>query len=111
MIGVIFDSSALITCNKPPPVSDAILEIDQLLDSDIVQRVTVYLTLDILKEYETAVKPRAGKCGESSELAGSINRTWSCAGLYKNRAALNVSHGSCLQSFTSSKVLWWRGTR
>jgi hypothetical protein len=27
MVGVIFDSSALITCNKPPPVSDAIVEI------------------------------------------------------------------------------------
>lgn len=44
MVGVIFDSSALITCNKPPPVSDAILEINKLLYSDIVQRVTVYLT-------------------------------------------------------------------
>jgi hypothetical protein len=75
MVGVIFDSSALITCNKPPPVSDAIVEINQLLYSDIVQRVTVYLTLDILKEYETVVAPRAGKCGEYSELAGSINRT------------------------------------
>jgi len=30
--------------------------------------------LDILKEYETVVKPRAGKCGEYPGLAGSINR-------------------------------------
>jgi hypothetical protein len=74
MVGVIFDSSALITCNKPPPVSDAILEINQLLYSDIVQRVTVHLTSDILKEYETVVKPRARECGEYPELAGSINR-------------------------------------
>ncbi len=74
MVGVIFDSSALITCNKPLPVSDAIVEINKLLYSDIVQRVTVYLTLDILKEYETVVKPRAGKCGEYPELAGSISR-------------------------------------
>jgi hypothetical protein len=74
MVGVIFDSSALITCNKPPPVSDAILEINQLLYSGIVQRVTVYLTLDILKEYETVVKPRAGKCGKYPEPAGSISR-------------------------------------
>ncbi len=74
MVGVIFDSSALITCNKPPPDSDAILEIDQLLYSCIVQRVTVYLTLDILKEYETVVAPRARECGEYLELAGSINR-------------------------------------
>ncbi len=74
MVGVIFDSSALITCNKPPHVSDAILEINKLLYSGIVQRVTVYFTLDILKEYETVVAPRAGKCGEYSELAGSINR-------------------------------------
>ena len=36
--------------------------------------MTVYLTLDILKEYETVVKPRTRECGESSELAGSINR-------------------------------------
>ena len=48
MVGVIFDSSALIACNKPPPVSDAIVEINQLLYSGIVQRVTVHLTLDIL---------------------------------------------------------------
>jgi len=41
MVGVIFDSSALITCNKPPPVSDVIVEINQLFYSDIVQRVTV----------------------------------------------------------------------
>ncbi len=74
MVGVIFDSSPLITCNKPPPVSDAILEINKLLYSDIVQRVTVYLTLDILKEYETVVAPRARKCGEHPELVGSINR-------------------------------------
>jgi len=74
MVGVIFDSSALITCNKPSPVSDAILEINQLLYSGIVQRITVYLTLDILKEYETVVKPRARECGEYPELAGSINR-------------------------------------
>jgi hypothetical protein len=74
MVGVIFDSSALITCNKPPPVSDAILEINQLLYSDIVQRVTVYLTSDILKEYETVVAPRASKCGKYPELPGSINR-------------------------------------
>jgi predicted nucleic acid-binding protein len=74
MVGVIFDSSALITCNKPPPVSDAILEINKLLYSDIIQRVTVYLTSDILKEYETVVKPRAGKCGEYPELVGSISR-------------------------------------
>ncbi len=73
MIGVIFDSSALITCNKPPLVSDAIVEINQLLYS-VVQRVTVYLTSDILKEYETVVAPRARKCGEYPELAGSINR-------------------------------------
>jgi hypothetical protein len=50
------------------------MEIDQLLYSGIVQGVTVYLTSDILKEYETVVKPRAGKCGEYPELAGSINR-------------------------------------
>jgi predicted nucleic acid-binding protein len=74
MVGVIFDSSALITCNKPQPVSDAIVEMDQLLYSGIVQRVTVYLTLDILKEYETVVAPRARKCGEYPKLAGSINR-------------------------------------
>jgi predicted nucleic acid-binding protein len=74
MVGVIFDSSTLITCNKPPPVSDAIVEINQLLYSGIVQRVTVYLTLDILKEYETVVAPRARECGEYPELAGSINR-------------------------------------
>jgi predicted nucleic acid-binding protein len=74
MVGVIFDSSALITCNKPPPVSDAIVEINQLLYSDVIQRVTVYLTLDILKEYEAVVAPRARRCGEYSELAGSINR-------------------------------------
>jgi hypothetical protein len=74
MVGIIFDSSALIICNKPPPVSDAILEINQLLYSGIVQRVTVYLTLDILKEYETVVKPRARECDEYPELAGSINR-------------------------------------
>ncbi len=74
MVGIIFDSSALITCNKPQPVSDAIVEINQLLYSGIVQRVTVYLTLDILKEYETVVVPRARKCGEYPELAGSINR-------------------------------------
>jgi len=73
MVGVIFDSSA-ITCNKPPPVSDAILEINQLLNSDIVQRVTVYLTSDILKEYKTVVAPRARECGEYPELAGSISR-------------------------------------
>lgn len=48
MVGVIFDSSALIACNKPQPVSDAIVEINQLLYSGIVQRVTVHLTLDIL---------------------------------------------------------------
>ncbi len=74
MVGVIFDSSALITCNKPPPVSDAILEINKLLYSDIAQRVTVYLTSDILKEYETVVAPRARKCGEYPKPAGSINR-------------------------------------
>jgi hypothetical protein len=74
MVGVIFDSSALITCNKPPPVSDAIVEINKLLYSDVIQRVTVYLTLDILKEYETVVKPRTRECGEYPELAGSINR-------------------------------------
>jgi predicted nucleic acid-binding protein len=74
MVGVIFDSSALIICNKPPPVSDVILEINKLLYSDIIQRVTVYLTSDILKEYETVVAPRAGKCGKYPELAGSINR-------------------------------------
>ena len=74
MVGVIFDSSALITCNKPPPVSDAILEINQLLYSGIVQRVTVYLTSDILKEYKTVVAPRARECGEYPELAGSISR-------------------------------------
>lgn len=39
MVGVIFDSSALITCNKPPPVSDAIVEINKLLYSDIAQRI------------------------------------------------------------------------
>jgi hypothetical protein len=44
MAGVIFDSSALIAYNKPPPVSDAILEINKLLYSDIIQRVTVYFT-------------------------------------------------------------------
>jgi hypothetical protein len=54
--------------------SDAILEINQLLYSDVIQRVTVYLTLDILKECETVVKPRAHECGEHSELEGSINR-------------------------------------
>jgi len=74
MVGVIFDFSALITCNKPPPVSDAILEINQLLYSDVIQRVTVYFTLDILKEYETVVAPRARKCGDYLKLAGSINR-------------------------------------
>jgi hypothetical protein len=74
MVGVIFDSSALIAYNKPPPVPDAIVEINQLLYSGIVQRVTVYLTSDILKEYETVVKPRAGKCGEHPELVGSISR-------------------------------------
>ena len=36
MAGVIFDSSALIAYNKPPPVSDAILEINKLLYSDII---------------------------------------------------------------------------
>jgi predicted nucleic acid-binding protein len=50
------------------------VEINQLLYSDIVQRVTVYLASDILKEYETVVAPRAGKCGEYPELPGSINR-------------------------------------
>jgi predicted nucleic acid-binding protein len=30
--------------------------------------------LDILKEYETVVAPRARKCGEYPKLAGSINR-------------------------------------
>ncbi len=50
------------------------MEINKLLYSDIAQRVTVYLTLDILKEYETVVKPRARECGEHSELAGSISR-------------------------------------
>jgi predicted nucleic acid-binding protein len=74
MVGVVFDSSALIACNKPPPVSDAILEINQLFYSGIVQRVTVYLTSDILKEYKTVVAPRARECGEYLELAGSISR-------------------------------------
>ena len=33
-----------------------------------------YLTSDILKEYETVVAPRAGKCGEYPELPGSVSR-------------------------------------
>lgn len=33
-----------------------------------------YISLDILKKYETVVKPRAGKCGEHPELVGSIGR-------------------------------------
>ena len=33
-----------------------------------------YLTSDILKEYETVVKPRARECGKYPELPGSINR-------------------------------------
>ncbi len=33
-----------------------------------------YITSDILKEYETVVAPRAGKCGKYPELAGSISR-------------------------------------
>ena len=94
MVGVIFDSSALITCNKPPPVSYAIVEINQLLYSGIVQRVTVYLTSDILKEYETVVKPRAGKCGEYPELAGSINRLLELLRVQKSRGFICEPRGS-----------------
>ncbi len=111
MVGVIFDSNALITCNKPPPVSDAIVEINKLLYSGIVQRVTVYLTLDILKEYETVVAPRAGKCNEYPELVGSINRLLELRRIVQKSHGLYASRGGRVQSFTSSRVLWWRDTR
>ncbi len=112
MAGVIFDSSALITCNKPPHVSDTIAEINQLLYSDIVQRVTVYLTLDILKEYETVVKPRARECGEHPELVGSISRLLELRRIVQTSRGLYASHNrGRVQSFTFSRVLWWRDTR
>jgi hypothetical protein len=70
MAGVIFDFSALITCNKPPPVSDAILEINQLFYSDIVQRVTVYLTSDILKEYKQSWRREPLNAANTQSLQG-----------------------------------------
>jgi hypothetical protein len=107
MVGVIFDSSALIACNKPPPVSDAILEINQLLYSDIIQRVTVYLTSDILKEYKTVVAPRARECGKYPKLAGSINRLMElCRIVQKSRGC--SARRRCVSSHLRQRVVGGR---
>jgi len=70
MVGVIFDSSALITCDKPPPVSDAIVEINQLFYSSIVQRVTVYFTSEILKEYKQSWRREPVNAANTQSLRG-----------------------------------------